>query len=125
MNTELTQSIFAKYLIWHERLAKINKACCDNHPSMCINRLQKIQWALMGSVNSIENGQRHALNIINQKKYKLMLAKDHNGNYINNPSEQINSELLAYIDGLITSVAYLDFRELLMHAYDLLKLPLE
>lgn len=118
------QSIFVKYLIWNERLQKVNKLCCENHPVKKLNHLQKIQWSLICSVNSIENGQRQAFKMVNYKKVELSLIKDNNGRYLNPPFDQINAQLLAYVGELTLtdSNAYADFKELLMHAYDLLKL---
>lgn len=114
------QSIFAKYAIWHTRLACINKLCCGNYPVPILNRLQKIQWTLICSVNEIENGQRKALEILGRKKFELLLIKDENGRYVNNPNEWINSNLLDIVNEI--EPQYADWKEIMNFAYDLVKL---
>jgi hypothetical protein len=116
------QSIFIKYEIWHSRLLKVNKLCCEDHAIKKLNRLQKIQWILINNVNTIENGYRTATSILAHKKVELLIIKDDNGRYINSPIESVNTKLKEYISLICEDKVYADFRELLDYAYEIIKL---
>ena len=115
----MKQSIFEKYAIWHERLQKVNKCCCERQATLeIVNRLQSIQWQLICVVNQIENSQRQALSIISKKRLELLLVKDKCMQYTNPPIETVNNQLMAYILELPNIDTYSDFKEMALFAYE-------